>query len=97
MVLRRNAPRQILIEELSKGICKVVFRKVTNGRYRSIFATLKPTLIPGRYQNTIMEIHKAQEDPLLLPIYDIKEQAWKSFYISNLESFYTEEEFKKKK
>jgi len=97
MVLRRNASRSILIEELSKGICKVVFKKSTNGRYRSIFGTLKPTLIPGRYQNTIMEVHKAQDDPNLLPFYDIKEQAWKSFYINNLESFYTEDEIKKAK
>lgn len=97
MVLRRNASRTILIEELSKGICKVVFRKATNGRFRSIFGTLKPSLIPGRYQNTIMEIHKAQDDPNLLPFFDIKEQSWKSFYINNIESFLTEEEFKKKK
>ena len=97
MVLRRNASRTILIEELSKGVCRIVFRKSTNGRFRSIFATLKPSLIPGRYQNTIVEIHKAQDDPLLLPIYDIKEQDWKSFYINNLEYFYTEEEIKNKK
>jgi hypothetical protein len=96
MVLKRTASRTILIEELSKGICKVVFRKATNGRFRSIFGTLKPTLIPGRYQNTIMEIHKAQDDPNLLPFYDVKEQSWKSFYIYNIESFYTEEEIKKK-
>lgn len=97
MVLRRNASRTILIEELSKGICKVIFKKATNGRFRSIFGTLKPTLIPGRYQKTIMEIHKAQDDPNLLPFYDIKEQTWKSFYIDNILSFYTEDEIKKVK
>jgi hypothetical protein len=43
-----------------------------------------------------MEIHKAQDDPNLLPFYDVKEQSWKSFYIYNIESFYTEEEIKKK-
>lgn len=94
MVLRRNASRTILIEQLSKGICKIVFKKVTNGQFRSILATLKPSLIPGRYQNTILEVHKAQDDPNLLAFYDIKDQSWKSFYLNNLLSFYTEDEFK---
>jgi len=96
MVLRRNASRTILIEELSKGICKVFFRKVTNGRFRSIIGTLKPSLIPGKYQNTIMEINKAQDDPNLLPFFDIKERKWKSFYINNILSFHTEEEIRRK-
>jgi len=96
MVLKRNASRTILIEELSKGICKVFFRKMTNGRFRSIFGTLKPSLIPGKYQNTIMEVHKAQDDPNLLPFFDIKEGKWKSFYINNILSFHTEEEIRRK-
>jgi|LauGreDrversion4_2_1035121.scaffolds.fasta_scaffold793279_1 hypothetical protein len=96
MVLKRNASRTILIEELSKGICKVFFRKMTNGRFRSIFGTLKPSLIPGKYQNTIIEVHKAQDDPNLLPFFDIKEGKWKSFYINNILSFHTEEEIRRK-
>ena len=96
MVLKRNASRTILIEELSKGICKVFFRKTTNGRFRSIFGTLKPSLIPGKYQNTIIEVHKAQDDPNLLPFFDIKEGKWKSFYINNILSFHTEEEIRRK-
>lgn len=95
MVLRRNASRTILIDELSKGICKIVFKKVTNGQFRSILATLKPSLIPSRYQKTIMEVHKAQDDPNLLAFYDIKDQSWKSFYLNNLLSFYTQDEFTK--
>jgi len=88
--------KEVLIRELSSGICKIVFRKKTNGRYRSIYATLNNKKIPGRYQNTLKEIFQNYEKFEIIPVYDIREQEWKSFYLTNLLYFMTEEEFKKK-
>jgi hypothetical protein len=85
---------QNIVQELSKGICKVVFKKRTNGRFRSIFGTLDKRLIPGKYQKTLQVIFENYQNLDIIPIYDIKEKAWKSFYLVNLLNFIPEEKFK---
>jgi len=97
-VLRRtNFARVNLIHELTLGICKASFRKVSNGQYRNMFCTLNSGMIPEKYKNTLLEIYKTQENPDILPVFDIKEQAWKSFYIPKLVLFITSDELKKDK
>lgn len=75
------------IHELSLGICKIVFRKRTNGRFRAIYGTLDKNKIPGVFQKTLRNALSIRENQNLIPIYDINEQTWKSFYMENVISF----------
>lgn len=86
--------KETIIRELSSGICKIVFKKKTNGRFRSVYGTLNKNKIPGRYQDTLKNIFENYKEFQIIPVYDIREQAWKSFYIDNLKYFMTEEQFK---
>jgi len=97
MIKKNTATRLQLIHELSVGICKVVFQKISNKEIRTIYCTLKQDIIPGRYQKTLIDILKGQKNPDLLSVYDIKEQDWKSFHISSLEQFFTVDDLSKSK
>lgn len=92
MLRKDQSSRESLVEHLKSGICKIVFKKSTNGRFKTLFCTLNPALIPGRYQNSLKGIAKLEKDDPILPIYDIQDQSWKSFYIANLISFSTPDE-----
>lgn len=80
--------RNNLIGELQKGICKVVFRKVTNGAFRSIYCTLNNKILPGSQFKSLKTALSSSNNELL-SIYDIKEKSWKSFYIPTVRYFYT--------
>ena len=96
MVLKRNASRTILIEELSKGICKVFFRKMTNGRFRSLYCTLKYNALPRDNRKYIEQIFSSFKNDLdLIPVYDIVDSEWKSFRLSTILQFYTNEDLMK--
>ena len=86
--------KETLIRELSSGICKIVFKKKTNGRFRSIYGTLNKNKIPGKYQYTLKHIFENYKDFQIIPIYDTREREWKSFYLNSLKYFMTEEQFK---
>jgi hypothetical protein len=76
-----------ILNYLSGGVCKVHFRKVTDGRFRSLYCTLSPTILPREYQKYINEIFYNQLDLIL--VYDIIDKTWKSFYIQSILYFYT--------
>jgi hypothetical protein len=97
MLRKSEANRSRLLFELSLGICKVSFRKVSNGQFRTIYCTLKKEMIPEKYHDTIQLIIGEQNLLDVLPIYDIKEKAWKSFYIPRLNVFLTTEDLSKEK
>lgn len=87
MIKTVNSKKIAYIHELSLGICKILFRKKTNGRFRAIYATLNKSIIPGNHQKTLINTLKSREIPEILPIYDVKSGKWKSFYIKNVISF----------
>jgi hypothetical protein len=92
-VLRKDqSSKESLVEHLKTGICKVVFKKASKGNIKSLFCTLNPALIPGRYQNSLKGIAKLEKDDPIMPVFDIKEQSWKSFYVANLIAFFTPDE-----
>jgi hypothetical protein len=66
--------RNFIREELEKGILAIRFTKV-NGETRTISATLNDKYLPDRmnYGSGIVR------SPDVQPIWDIDEQAWKSF------------------
>lgn len=85
--------REILLGHLSRGICKVFFRKVTNGRYRTIYCSLNEKTLPRKIKKSLPQIFSFNSRTLeLIPIYDIIEGEWKSFYIPNVLYFYTPED-----
>jgi hypothetical protein len=95
MLNQSQLNRDTLLKFLSEGICKVYFRKVTNGRYRSIYCSLNPNLMKSKHRNSLSEIFSPLvNDVDLVPVYDIIEKSWKSFRISTVLYFYTPEELK---
>lgn len=89
-----NLEKISYIHELSLGVCKITFRKRTNGRFRSIFATLNKDMIPGSYQKTLKNALTSRQNSKLIPIYDINEQTWKSFYTDSVLYFMTTDKLK---
>jgi hypothetical protein len=92
MIKGSQINRQTLLEQLSKGFCKVQFRKVSSGQYRSLVCTLDHTKIPAKHKKSIVNTLNGGDDPDLLPVFDMVSRGWKSFYISNVLYMYTEDD-----
>jgi len=97
MIKGEDINRKNLVEHLSKGFCKVQFRKQTTGRFRSLTCTLDPKQIPTKYAKALTESLSGGPNPDLLPVFDVVSRSWKSFYIPNVLYFYTEENMRGKK
>jgi hypothetical protein len=89
-----NSKKIAYIHELSLGICKIVFRKQTNGRFRAIYGTLNKSQIPGNHQKTLINALRSRDNPDIIPIYDVRLGKWKSFYIKNVITFITTDKLK---
>lgn len=91
MILKgKEINRRSLIHELQEGTCRIYFRKVTNGRFRSLYCTLDPLKIVPK--NSTIGITNQIRNYDLLPVFDLVSNSWKSFYISNVMGVYTEME-----
>jgi hypothetical protein len=97
MIRGKNLNREMLLELLNSGFCKIQFRKSTNGRYRSLFCTLDKKKIPAKHYKSVDKTFGKVDDQNLMPVFDLTERDWKSFYISNVMYLHTEEELKGKK
>lgn len=97
MIKNVNSKKIAYIHELSLGICKILFRKQTNGRFRAIYGTLNKSIVPGNHQRTLINALKSRENAEIIPIYDVKEGKWKSFYLKNVISFTTTDKLKTNK
>lgn len=97
MLKGKEINRQVLLEHLSQGFCKIQFRKATNGRFRSVYGTLNLKNIPAKYTKSVKKTMQEADDPNLLPVFDMVSGDWKSFYISNVLYVTTEEELRGKK
>jgi hypothetical protein len=56
--------------------------------------TLNTKEIPGKYAKGVEKTVSGSDDPTLLPVFDVVERDWKSFYIPNVLYFYTEDELR---
>jgi hypothetical protein len=90
-VIKKDAiEREILLQYLTQGVCKVYFNKVTNGRFRSLYCTLIPSIIPLTVRGGLNNIFSPMLPDLdLLPVYDVLDNSWKSFRLRNVIYFYT--------
>jgi hypothetical protein len=94
MIHGEKINRESLVEHLTKGFCKVQFRKQTNGRFRSLVCTLDTKQIPAKYYDGVAKSIGGEGDPNLLPVFDVVSRDWKSFYIPNVLYFHTEDELR---
>jgi len=93
MLRKDELTRQTIIENLSKGICKVIFRKVTDGRFRSMICTLNSEYVPTKFETGIKQVEQSMQDDVdLLPVFDIVKNNWRSFRIATIHVFYTPED-----
>ena len=98
MLNKKDLTRQNIIENLSKGICKVIFRKITDGRFRSMTCTLNNEYVPTRFEGGAKQVKQSiQEDLDLLPVFDIIRNDWRSFRIQTIQLFYTSEDLQENK
>jgi hypothetical protein len=91
---KNQATREILLNELIKGICKIVFIK-KDGSTRVAFCTLNSILIPSSFEDSITKIFLQDANPEIIPFWDVAQGKWKSFYVDKVELFITAEELKK--
>ena len=94
MIKGREITRNTLIEHLTKGFCKVQFRKQTNGQFRSLVCTLDTKQMPSKFAKSVAQTISGGDNPSLLPVFDVVSRDWKSFYIPNVQYFYTEDELR---
>lgn len=94
MIKGDEITRDRLIEHLSRGFCKVQFRKQTDGRFRSMVCTLNPKEIPGKHAKGIEKSIDGSDNPNVLPVFDVVARDWRSFHIPNVLYFYTEDEMR---
>lgn len=80
--------KEQVMNDLSKGICQVVFTKV-NGDTRIMRCTLEETMLPQ--QIDIEEsIQKKKPNPDVVSVWDIEAQGWRSFRWDSVKEFKTE-------
>jgi hypothetical protein len=97
MLVGGEINREDILKYLSQGICKVYFRKISNGRFRSLYCTLSPLVLPKKYQSYLSEIFSYNTRLDIVPVYDILDKEWKSFYLESIINFYTPEDLTQSK
>lgn len=96
MIFQQNdITRQILLKYLVEGTCQVSFTKVKDNSNRVLLCTLNPNTIPTKYSESVGKVLEPTLDEDLLPVWEVSEGKWKSFRISKVNMFRTEEELTK--
>jgi 4-diphosphocytidyl-2C-methyl-D-erythritol kinase len=80
---------------LTEGICQVSFTKVKDNSNRILLCTLNSNIIPTKYAESIGKTLQPTLDEDLLPVWEVSEGKWKSFRISKVNIFRTEDELTK--
>ena len=92
----QSITREILIENLTQGICQISFTKVKDNTVRRIYCTLNKSFIPTKFAPSVDKIFTEKSPDLdLMPIWDVTEGKWKSFKISKSIYFITSDELVK--
>ena len=87
-----NQTKESMIESLHSGIRKVIFEKV-DGSTRIMNCTLKPTILAeetsGGFIKKEIELNEEAKNTEVIPVWDMDEQAWRSFRVSSVQGFET--------
>tara|TARA_R110000737_G_scaffold100642_1_gene134528 strand:- start:417 stop:695 length:279 start_codon:yes stop_codon:yes gene_type:complete len=86
--------KQEIKQSLEESICEVIFRKVTNQRYRRMYCTLDPKEIPNveSQRLKISEEVTLRINPELIVVWDVVKNDWRSFYPVTVERLETNQE-----
>jgi WYL_2, Sm-like SH3 beta-barrel fold len=77
-----------ILKKLTTEVCEIVFEK-KDGSHREMICTLMPDLLPYVSKENMNESVRQND---FIPVYDLEEQAWRSFKPSKLISFKSYEE-----
>lgn len=91
LVETSDLTKPILQKYLSEGICQVTFKKIDK-TVRVLFCTLNPKYLPNKYLESVREALSFQESRDIMPVWDIAQGSWKSFKISNVIAFSSQDE-----
>lgn len=76
-----ESKRQGILEELSKGVVDLQFKKV-NGDLRNMVATRSVDLIPEEKQPKSED--KREQNETIVVLFDLEVEDWRSFRVENL-------------
>lgn len=79
--------RNMMIQELQKRECRVIFRKV-NGEERDMVCTLQEGVVPPATKEdpiTQKKVRSINEE--VIPVWDVNAQGWRSFRVDSVISF----------
>lgn len=97
MLSGKKINRQVLLELLTtEDSIEVTFIKATTRGTRVMTCTLRESNIPSNYTKAIGSIIDSPAQDLL-PVWDIDQGEWRSFYITNIIYVRTAEDMKKSK
>lgn len=77
-----------ILKRLTTEVCTIVFEK-KDGSHREMICTLIPDLLP---YVSIQNMNESIRTNDFIPVYDLEEQAWRSFRPSKLISIESHEE-----
>jgi len=79
--------REEMIEALTQGDCRVIFKKV-NGEERDMLCTLNEDHIPKASQSDPLSQKKVRAvNEEVIPVWDVTAQGWRSFRVDSVVSF----------
>ena len=83
-----NYTKPELVQELSEGVKRIVFREVGSGEKSSDLVTLRPDLVPPTQIRTMLSMIERMEVMPDTRVYawDIVRGKWISFYMENVDS-----------
>ena len=83
-----NLNKDVIIENLHKGVCTVTFTKV-NGEERVMQCTLSESLLPAQ-TDVEEQIQKKKPNPDVLAVWDTVAEGWRSFRWDSVKDFKVE-------
>lgn len=79
--------RESMVNDLRENICQVKFRR-GDGTLRVMKATLRKDILPPQNLPIMTEEYVPRyENPNLIQVWDVEQDAWRSFRVDSVESF----------
>jgi hypothetical protein len=80
----QNPPKKWIISKLENYICQILFKKELNGRFRSLKCTRQIKQLPVKNVQYQYDIENPHGYTNIIPVWDVENKKWKSFYYQNI-------------